>query len=387
MAEQGKPPPIYVTRPSLPALEEFIPYLREIWDSKILTNGGPFHENFEQRLCEYLAVKQIALFANATIGLVTALQALRITGEVITTPYSFVATAHSLLWNGIKPVFVDIDPHTLNLDPGKIEAAITPQTTAIMPVHVYGHPCDVDRIQAIADTYGLKVIYDAAHAFGVQCHCGSVLTHGDLSVLSFHATKVFTTFEGGAIVCPDEKSRQRINYLKNFGFADEVTVVAPGINGKMSEFNAALGLLQLKGIDAALDERRAIDQRYRAGLADVAGIRCLQSAGEIRSNYAYFPILVQPDYPLARDELYQKLRDQGIYVRRYFYPLISDFPMYRGLPSAAHSNLPVARKMAAQILCLPIYPGLPHDQVDRVLRMLRVGTYLSGKLGGKSRAL
>jgi dTDP-4-amino-4,6-dideoxy-D-glucose transaminase len=387
MAEQSKPPPIYVTRPSLPALEEFIPYLREIWDSKILTNSGPFHEKFEHKLCEYLGVKQIALFANATIGLVTALQALRITGEVITTPYSFVATAHSLLWNGIKPVFVDIDPHTLNLDPSKIEAAITPQTTAIMPVHVYGHPCDVDGIQAIADTYGLKVIYDAAHAFGVRCHCGSVLTHGDLSVLSFHATKVFTTFEGGAIVCPDEKSRQRINYLKNFGFADEVTVVAPGINGKMSEFSAALGLLQLKHIDGALAERRVIDERYRAGLADVAGIRCLQSAGEIRSNYAYFPILVQPDYPLARDELYRKLRDQGIHVRRYFYPLISDFPMYRGLPSAAHSNLPVAKKMAAQILCLPIYPGLPHDQVDRVLELLRVGTYLSGKLAGRLRAL
>jgi dTDP-4-amino-4,6-dideoxygalactose transaminase len=387
MAEGSKPAPIYVTRPSLPDLEEFIPSLREIWNSKILTNGGPFHEKFEQKLCEYLAVKQIALFTNATIGLVTALQALRITGEVITTPYSFVATAHSLLWNGIKPVFVDIDPHTLNLDPGKIEAAITPQTTAIMPVHCYGHPCDVDAIQAIADTYGLKVIYDAAHAFGVQCHCGSVLTHGDLSVLSFHATKVFTTFEGGAIVCPDEKSRQRINFLKNFGFADEVTVVAPGINGKMSEFNAALGLLQLKGVDAALAERRAIDERYRAGLADVAGIRCLQSAGEIRSNYAYFPILVQPDYPLARDELFQKLREKDIFVRRYFYPLISDFPMYRSLPSAAHSNLPIARKMAAQVLCLPIYPGLPHEQVDRVLELLRVGTYLSGKSGAKLRAL
>ena len=387
MAEDKKPPAIYVTRPSLPDLDEFIPSLREIWDSKILTNSGPFHERFEQRLCEFLGVRQIALFANATIGLVTALQALRISGEVITTPYSFVATAHSLLWNGIKPVFVDIDPNTLNLDPGKIEAAITPHTTAIMPVHCYGHPCDVDRIQAIADTYGLKVIYDAAHAFAVQCHCGSVLNHGDLSVLSFHATKVFTTFEGGAIVCPDEKSRQRINYLKNFGFADEVTVVAPGINGKMSEFNAALGLLQLKGIDAALAERKAIDARYRAGLADVGGIRCLQSAGEMRSNYAYFPILVQPDYPLARDALYQKMRDEAIYVRRYFYPLISDFPMYRSLPSAAHSNLAVARKMAAQVLCLPIYPGLPLAQVDRVLDLLRVGTYLSGKPGGKLRAL
>jgi dTDP-4-amino-4,6-dideoxy-D-glucose transaminase len=371
-----KPAPIYVTRPELPSLAEFIPDLQEIWDSKVLTNGGPFHDRFEQALCEYLGVKHIALFTNATIGLVTALQALRVTGEVITTPYSFVATAHSLLWNGIKPVFADIDPVTLNLDPLQIEAAITPQTTAIMPVHCYGHPCDVERIQAIADNYGLKVIYDAAHAFGVHCHCGSVLTHGDLSVLSFHATKVFTTFEGGAIVCPDEKTRQRINYLKNFGFADEVTVVAPGINGKMSEFNAALGLLQLKGIDQALEKRRAIDARYRLGLADVAGIRCVGSVGEARCNYAYFPILVQPDYPLSRDALYQRFRDQNIYVRRYFYPLISDFPMYRGLPSAAHHNLPVARQVAEQVLCLPIYPGLPHDQVDRVIDLLAAASRL-----------
>ena len=315
-------------------------------------------------------MKHIALFANATIGLVTALQALRITGEVITTPYSFVATAHSLLWNGIKPVFVDIDPATYNMDPAKIEAAITPQTTAIMPVHCYGHPCDVDAIRAIADTYGLKVIYDAAHAFGVQCHCGSVLTHGDLSVLSFHATKVFTTFEGGAIVCPDEKTRQRINYLKNFGFADEVTVVAPGINGKMSEFNAALGLLQLKGIGQALARRKAIDQRYRAGFKDMPGIRCLKLPAETVSNYAYFPIRVQSDYPLSRDALYQKFREKNIFVRRYFYPLISDFPMYRGLPSAAPGNLPVARKLAQQVLCLPIHPELHHEQVDMILDLI-----------------
>jgi dTDP-4-amino-4,6-dideoxygalactose transaminase len=365
-----KPAPIYVTRPELPRLEDLMPYLQQIWDSKFLTNGGPFHEKFEQHLCEYLGVKHIALFTNATIALVTALQALRITGEVITTPYSFVATAHSLLWNGIKPVFADIDPVTLNLDPGKIEAAITPQTTAIMPVHCYGHPCDVDRIEAIADSYGLKVIYDAAHAFGVQRPGGSVLAHGDLSVLSFHATKVFTTFEGGAIVCPDEKTRQRINYLKNFGFADEVTVVAPGINGKMSEFNAALGLLQLKGIDRALARRKEIDERYRKMLEGIPGIRCVGTAGETRCNYAYFPILIQPDYPLSRDALYQKFRDEAIYVRRYFYPLISDFPMYRGLPSAAHNNLPVARKIAQQVLCLPIYPDLEPEQVIRVVDLL-----------------
>jgi dTDP-4-amino-4,6-dideoxygalactose transaminase len=274
-----------------------------------------------------------------------------------------VATAHSLLWNGISPVFVDIDATTLNLDPAKIEAAITPHTTAIMPVHVYGHPCDVDAIQKIADRYNLKVIYDAAHAFGVQCHCGSVLNHGDLSVLSFHATKVFTTFEGGAIVCPDAKTKQRIDYLKNFGFVDEVTVVAPGINGKMSEVNAALGLLQLKHIAHALARRKEIDTCYRQQLAGVNGIHCLGDAGEHVANHAYFPVLVEPDYTLSRDALYQKLRDHNIYARRYFYPLISDFPMYRGLPSAQRSNLPVAAEAADRVLCLPIYPGLtPAEQ-------------------------
>ena len=267
--------PIYVTQPNLPPLEEFLPYLQQIWDSKVLTNGGPFHQQLEQALCDFLGVKHLSLFVNGTIALVTALQTLRITGEVITTPYSFVATAHSLLWNGIKPVFVDIDPNTLSLDPAKIEAAITPHTTAIMPVHVYGHPCDVDAIRKIADNYNLKVIYDAAHAFGVRLLSGSVLNYGDLSVLSFHATKVFNTFEGGAIVCPDAKTKQLIDHLKNFGFADEVTVVAPGINGKMSEFNAALGLLQLKGIDEALQKRKAIDARYREGLARVKGIHHL----------------------------------------------------------------------------------------------------------------
>ncbi len=364
---------IYVTQPTLPPLEEFLPYLQQIWGSKILTNGGPFHQQLELALCDYLGVKHIALFTNGTIALVTALQALRITGEVITTPYSFIATSHSLLWNGIKPVFVDIDPLTLNLDPDKIEAAITPQTTAIMPVHCYGHPCDVERIQKIADTYGLKVIYDAAHAFGVQLHSGSVLNHGDLSVLSFHATKVFSTFEGGAIVCPDAKTKLRIDHLKNFGFVDEVTVVATGINGKMSEFNAALGLLQLKGIDEALEKRKAIDARYRNELAGVKGIHCLQDAGEKKTNYAYFPILVRPEYSLSRDELYQKLRDNGIYARRYFYPLISDFPMYRGLASAAQSNLPVAKVAADQVICLPLYPALEVPDQEKIISLIAGG--------------
>jgi dTDP-4-amino-4,6-dideoxygalactose transaminase len=362
--------PIYVTQPTLPPLEEFLPYLQQIWDSKILTNGGPFHQQLEQVLCDCLGVKQIALFTNGTIGLVTALQALRITGEVITTPYSFVATAHSLLWNGIKPVFVDIDPHTLNLDPDRIEAAITPQTTAIMPVHCYGHPCDVVRIQKIADTYGLKVIYDAAHAFGVQLHSGSVLNYGDMSVLSFHATKVFNTFEGGAIVCPDAKTKQRIDHLKNFGFVDETIVVAPGINGKMSEFNAALGLLQLKDFDEALQKRKTIDTRYREGFVGLKGIHCLPEAGEKVANYAYFPILVRPEYALNREELYQKLRDNNIYARRYFYPLISDFPMYRGLPSSTHLNLPVANKASNEVICLPIYPALSNEQVDFIIELI-----------------
>lgn len=362
--------PIYVTQPYLPPLEEFVPYLEKIWDNKILTNGGPFHQQLENDLCDYLGVKHISLFANGTLALVTALQALRITGEVITTPYSFVATAHSLLWNGIKPVFVDIDSNTLNLDPAKIEAAITPHTNAIMPVHCYGQPCDVDAIQKIADNYNLKVIYDAAHAFGVKGKSGSVLNHGDLSVLSFHATKVFNTFEGGAIVCPDAKIKQRIDHLKNFGFVDEVTVVAPGINGKMSELNAAFGLLQLRHVEAVLARRKEIDQVYRVGLKDVKGIICLNGEKEATTNHSYFPVLVQQDYPLSRNELYEKLKASNIYARRYFYPLISDFPMYRSMPSAHRDNLPMATDAANKVLCLPIYPALSPDSQQRVMELI-----------------
>ena len=361
---------IYVTQPTLPPLNEFIPYLQQIWDNKILTNGGPFHQQLEKALCEYLGVEHISLFTNGTIALITALQALRITGEVITTPYSFVATSHSLLWNGIKPVFSDINPDTFNLDPAKFEAAITPHTTAIMPVHCYGHPCDVEAIQKIADNYNLKVIYDASHAFAVQDAHGSLLRHGDLSVLSFHATKVFNTFEGGAIVCPDAKTKVRIDQLKNFGHVGEVTVVAPGINGKMSEFNAALGLLQLKYVDQALAKRKKIDGEYRERLKSVRGVHCLNDAGEKVANYAYFPILVQPNYPISRDDLYQRLKDHGIHPRRYFYPLISDFPMYRGLPSSHRENLPVATAAAQQVLCLPIYPDLDMSVVDEIIRFI-----------------
>ena len=362
--------PIYVTRPSMPPLEELIPYLEEIWSTRILTNGGTFHRQLEQRLCEHLGVEQIALFTNGTIALVTALQALRITGEVITTPFSFVATSHALLWNGIKPVFVDIDSASLNLDPSKIEAAITPQTTAILPVHCYGHPCDVEAIQAIADNYNLRVVYDAAHAFGVQEESGSILRHGDLTALSFHATKVFNTFEGGAIVCPDEKTKNRIDKLKNFGHSGEVNVVAIGINGKMSEINAAFGLLQLKHVEEAIVGRKRVDSAYRKSLRGVEGIRCLQGSGETIANYAYFPILVTSDYPISRDDLYRKLKDNDIHPRRYFYPLISEFPMYRGLPSARAENLPVATQAAQQVLCLPIYPDMDLAIVDEVTSLI-----------------
>lgn len=375
--------PTFVTQPYLPPLEEFVPYLEKIWSNKILTNGGPFHQELEEALCKYLNVEYLSLFTNGTIALVTALQALRITGEVITTPYSFVATAHSLLWNGIKPVFVDIDPATLNINPGKIEAAITPQTTAIMPVHCYGHSCDAEAIQKIADNYNLKVIYDAAHAFGVRDGNGSILRHGDLSILSFHATKVFNTFEGGAIVCHDKKTKQRIDHLKNFGFVDEVTVVAPGINGKMHEVSAAFGLLQLKHIDRALARRKEIYEQYRASLSNIPGIELPTCPPGQTHNYSYFPILVGAEFPISRDDLYEAFKARNIYTRRYFYPLISDFPMYRGLPSAQSTNLPIAHDMARKVLCLPIFPALDAATVEEVIGAIR--NYASGNNSGLKR--
>lgn len=362
--------PTFLTRPYLPPLEEFLPYLAEIWESRRLTNGGPFHQQFEEALRQYLGVPYVSLFTNGTLALMTALQALRITGEVITTPYTFAATTHALLWNGIKPIFVDVRPDTCNLDEELVEAAITPRTTAILPVHCYGNPCATQRLQQIADTYGLKLIYDAAHAFGVTVEGHSLLEEGDLAVLSLHATKVFNTFEGGAIICHDAKLKQRIDYLKNFGFADEVTVVAPGINGKMSEFQAALGLLQLRHVDRAIAARLEIDRRYRQALAEIPGVRCLSIDARVRSNGGYFPVLIGPDYPLSRDHLYEKLRSNNIHVRRYFYPLISNLPMYRGRASAAPANLPVATKLAEQVLCLPIYPGLDGETVDRIIQII-----------------
>ncbi|VAW76730.1 Aminotransferase, DegT/DnrJ/EryC1/StrS family [hydrothermal vent metagenome] len=362
--------PIFVTRPVLPPLEDFIPYLEEIWGNKILTNGGPFHQQLENELCKYLGVEYISLFANGTLALVTALQALNLTGEVITTPYSFVATAHSLLWNNITPVFVDVDPVSFNLSPEKIESAITSKTTAILPVHCYGHPCDVEAIQEIADNHGLKVIYDAAHAFGVEDKGGSILKHGDLSVLSFHATKVFNTFEGGAIICHDAEIKQRIDLLKNFGIKDELTVTDLGINGKMSEINAAFGLLQLKHVDQSIISRKEIDETYRELLKEVKGIRCLQDADEKSANYSYFPIMVESSYSLTRNELHQKLKDQNIFARRYFYPLITGFSMYRRMPSASRENLPVATDAASKVLCLPIYPALAKIDQQRVVDLI-----------------
>jgi dTDP-4-amino-4,6-dideoxygalactose transaminase len=363
--------PIHVTSPYLPPLEEFTEYLRDIWESKQLTNNGRYHQALEQALCEYLGVKYISLFSNGTLALVTALQALRITGEVITTPYSFVATTHALWWNGIKPVFVDIEPNTFNIDPAKIEAAITPQTTAILPVHVYGNPCDVPRIKEIADTYGLKVIYDACHTFGVAIDGIPILSHGDLSVMSFHATKVYTTFEGGAIICHDEATKKRIDNLKNFGFANETTVVAPGINAKMNELQAAMGLLQLKYIDGAIDKRKAIAESYREKLKGIQGISFSEEIQGVRHCYSYFPIFVDRErYGKTRDEVYEELKKQNVFGRRYFYPLISQFPTYRGLESAQPGKMPVAEKVTGEVICLPIYPDLDIHSTDRICGIL-----------------
>lgn len=372
---------ITVTSPLLPNLDEFNEYLKKIWESKWITNNGDFHKQLEKELAEYLKVPYISLFTNGTLPLITALQALRITGEVITTPYSFVATTHALWWNGIKPVFVDIDPKTGNLDPNKVEAAITPRTTAILPVHVYGNPCDVDAIQDIADKYGLKVIYDAAHAFGVKVDRRqsktlskgegdyvSVLNAGDLSTLSFHATKVFNTVEGGAMVMHDAKMKQRIDYLKNFGFANETTVVGPGINSKMDEIRSAYGLLNLKQVDKAIEARRRVAVRYREALKDVEGISYFDDMPGVLHNYSYFPIFVDAEkYGMTRDELYFKMRDRNVWGRRYFYPLISEFSTYRGLESAAPDKLPNAHKMADTVICLPMHHLLSDEDVQRVI--------------------
>ena len=362
---------ITVTSPLLPDLADFNALLKEIWDSKWITNNGSFHKQLEKELAAYLKVPYISLFTNGTLPLITALQALRITGEVITTPYSFVATTHSLWWNGCKPVFVDIDPTTGNIDPDKIEAAITPQTQAIMPVHVYGKPCDTKRIQEIADKYGLKVIYDAAHAFGVEVNGESILNAGDMSTLSFHATKVYNTIEGGALVMQDERTKKRIDYLKNFGFASEVEVVAPGINSKMDEMRSAYGLLNLKQVDAAIEARHQVAVQYREALRPVEGITFMDDMPGVKHNYSYFPIFVDAEkYGMTRDELYFKMKGQNVLGRRYFYPLISEFTTYRGLPSANPENLPNAHKMADSVICLPMHHELDKQDVERILNTI-----------------
>lgn len=362
---------ITVTSPLLPNLDEFNEMLKQIWESKWITNNGSFHRQLEKELTAYLRVPFISLFTNGTLPLITALQALRITGEVITTPYSFVATTHALWWNGIKPVFVDVDPATGNLDPDKIEAAITPRTTAIMPVHVYGNPCDTKRIQEIADKYGLKIIYDAAHAFGVEVNGESLLNAGDLSTLSFHATKVFNTIEGGALVMRDEQTKKRIDYLKNFGFINEVTVVGPGINSKMDEMRSAYGLLNLKQADAAIETRHRVAIKYREALRNVEGITFFDDMPGVKHNYSYFPIFIDTEkYGMTRDELYFKMKEQNVLGRRYFYPLISTFSTYRGLESAAPENLPNAHKMADQVICLPMHHALNEEDLERIITQI-----------------
>jgi len=366
--------PVYVTQPALPPLEEFVKDLEKIWESRILTNNGPYHQQFERELAAYLGVKYISVFANGTLALVTALQALGIRGEVITTPFSFVATTHSLWWNNIRPVFVDIEPEFFTIDPLKVEAAITPDTTAIMAVHVYGNPCMTDELQRIAGTHGLKLIYDAAHAFGVRKDGHSILNCGDLSVLSFHATKAFNTIEGGAIICHNEETKRHIDHLKNFGFEDEVTVVEPGINAKMNEVQSAYGLLQLKYVDSYIKSRQEIAIRYRELLQNIRGVRFLEDIDSVTHSYTYFPIMIDSaGYGRTRDEVYQLLRDRNIFGRRYFYPLISQFPTYRDLPSSSPENLPVATRVAGEVICLPIYPGLTSEIIAKCAAIIREG--------------
>lgn len=360
---------IPVTQPLLPPLEELLPYLERIWRSKRLTNNGPFHEELEQALARFLGVPYLSLFNNGTTALITALQALGIQDEVITTPYTFVATPHALVWNRLTPVFVDIDPYTFNIDPSKIEAAITPRTTAILPVHCYGCPCDVEAIQAIADKHGLRVLYDAAHAFGVADAGGSILRHGDLSVLSLHATKVFNTFEGGAIISPSAKVKQHVDQVRNFGFVDETTVTTVGINGKMSEINAAFGLVQLDHVEHAIQRRQTIDRLYRDRLADIVGIQCLPAAQNYSANFAYFPILVDKRYGMTRDALYECLQDHNVFARRYFYPLVTEMAVYKN--AVRTFPTPVASHAAAQVICLPIYPDLQHVDLERVVNVIR----------------
>ncbi len=362
---------IFVSRPVLPSQSELLPLLDEIWASATLTNNGPIHARFEAAVAGYLGVEQVSVVANATLGLMLALRQLGATGEVITTPFSFVATAHALKWTCLEPVFADVDPVTLNLDPAAIERAITPRTTAILPVHCFGARCDVEGIQAVAERHGLKVLYDAAHAFAVQDDGGSILRHGDMSVVSFHATKVFNTFEGGAVICPDRNVKLAIDRLRNFGIVDEVNVESVGLNAKLSELASAIGLLQLRHVDDAITRRARADGLYRERLADMAGIKCVDSGNLVRRNFYSFPVLVGEDFPMTRDALCDFLRGHGIHARRYFFPLISNLALYGDLPSASWANLPVANDISSRILCLPLYPDLSTDDQERILGLIR----------------
>ena len=363
---------IYVTQPYLPELKELIPYLEEIWENKIVTNGGKFHTQLEKELADFLRVPYVSLFSNGTLALITAIKSLNIKGEVITTPYSFVATTHSLWWNGLKPVFVDVNPLTGNMLPENIEAAITPQTKAILPVHVYGNPCNVLEIDSIAKIHNLPVIYDAAHAFGVTVNKTSVLQYGDLSILSFHATKCFNTFEGGAIISHSAAAKKHIDQLKNFGFADETTIIGTGINAKMNEFQAAVGLVQLKHFDEALHKRKQIFELYHNALSDIPGICVIHPRAEVASNYSYAPVIINAEITrFTRDELYTELSENHIFTRRYFYPLISNLEVYNGLPSAQMKNLPHANMLSNSIICLPLYTDLEHKDVEKIIMVIR----------------
>ncbi len=364
--------PITVTSPLLPPLDEFKALLDDIWDRKWLTNNGYYHQKLETALSNHLKVPHLSLFTNGTLPLITALQQMELhEGEIITTPYSFVATTHSLWWNGLTPIFVDVEAETGNIDPSLIEAAITEKTVAIMAVHVYGIPCDTKAIQAIADKHGLKVIYDAAHAFGVEVDGRSILEEGDMSTLSFHATKVYNTIEGGALVCQDAETKQRIDQLKNFGFIGETEVVAHGINSKLDEVRAAYGLLNLRQVDDAITYRHSIAESYRKALEGIAGLRCLTDVDGVRHNYSYFPIFIEEDsFGMSRDALYEKLKAHDILSRRYFYPVIPDFEVYQHTPTAKSAHIPVARHLAECVLCLPIYMGLPLEEVQRIATLI-----------------
>lgn len=363
--------PIYVVKPSLPPLEEFTAHLETIWEKGILTNGGPLHQQLEKELCDYLGVSHVSLFNNGTSALLAAVGVLDLTGEVITTPFSFVATAHAIVWNNLKPVFVDIDPRTMNIDPALVEAAITPQTSAILAVHCYGQPCDISALQTIADKHNLKLIYDAAHAFGMDVDGKSSLAAGDVSAISFHATKVFNTFEGGAVICHDERSKKQIDQYKNFGISSETSVDAFGFNGKMSEVNAGFGLVQLKYVDEAIQKRGEVDRKYREGLSEIEGLKCLEFTNTSKNNYSYFPIFVEDNYPLNRDELYEKLKEYNIFARKYFYPLITDFTPYKQFCVSSKDEFPNAYACAEKVMCLPIYPDLEDGDINRIISALK----------------